>query len=52
MKAAYFWPVYGQHDEIAFLYYPSRSARHVQEALGLSPALGTVLQTDDYAAYA
>ena len=52
MKAAYFWPVYGQHDEIAFLYYPSRSARHVQEALGLSPAPGTVLQTDGYAAYA
>ena len=37
MKAAYFWPVYGEQDEICFLYYPSRSARHVQEALGLSP---------------
>ena len=37
MKAAYFWPVYGEHDEICFLYYPSRAARHVQEALGPSP---------------
>ena len=52
MKAAYFWPVYGEQDEICFLYYPSRSARHVQEALGLSPPAGAVLQTDGYAAYA
>lgn len=52
MKAAYFWPVYGQHDEICFLYYPSRSARHVQEALGLDPPDGAVLLTDGYAAYA
>jgi hypothetical protein len=37
MKPAYFWPVYGEQDEICFLYYPSRSAKHVQDALGLSP---------------
>ena len=52
MKAAYFWPVYGEQDEICFLYYPSRAARHVQEALGPSPPAGAVLQTDGYAAYA
>jgi transposase len=52
MKAAYFWPVYGEQDEICFLYYPSRAAQHVQEALGLSPPTGAVLQTDGYAAYA
>ena len=51
MKAAYFWPVYGEMDEICFLYYPSRSARHVQEALGLSPPKDAVLQTDGYGAY-
>lgn len=51
MKAAYFWPVYGQRDEICFLYYPSRSARHVQEALGLDPPENAVLLTDGYAAY-
>ena len=28
MKAAYFWPVYGEQDEICFLYYPVRLARH------------------------
>lgn len=52
MKSAYFWPVYGELEEICFLYYPSRSARHVQEALGLDPPPGAVLQTDGYAAYA
>lgn len=51
MKAAYFWPVYGERDEICFLYYPSRSARHVQEALGLDPPQNAVLLTDGYAAY-
>jgi hypothetical protein len=52
MKAGYFWPVYGELDEICFLYYPSRSARHVRQALGLDPPAGAVLQTDGYAAYA
>ena len=52
MKAAYFWPVYGDQDEICFLYYPSRAAKHIEEALGQSPPTGSVLQTDGYAAYA
>ena len=52
MKAAYFWPVYGEQDEICFLYYPSRAAKHVYDALGLSAPAGAVLQTDGYAAYA
>ena len=51
MKPAYFWPVYGEQDEICFLYYPSRAAKHVQEALGLSPPGDAVLQTDGYGAY-
>lgn len=52
MKAAYIWPVYGEQDEICFLYYPSRAGKHVQDALGLSPPLGAVLQSDGYSAYA
>jgi transposase len=52
MKAAYFWPVYGQQDEICLSYYPIRCATHIQEALGLSLPQGTLLQTDGYAAYA
>ena len=51
MKAAYFWPVYGDQDEISFLYYPSRAGVHVQEALGLKPAEGAVLLTDGYDVY-
>ena len=51
MKAAYFWPIYGERDEICFLYYPSRRGTHVQQALGLSPPEGAVLQTDGYAVY-
>lgn len=52
MKTAYIWPVYGEQDEICFLYYPGRSGRHVQEALGLSPPNGAVLQSDGYEVYA
>jgi len=51
MKAAYFWPIYGEHDEICFLYYPDRSAKNVADALGLKPPDGAVLLTDGYAAY-
>jgi len=52
MKAAYFWPVYGELDEICFLYYPSRAAHHVQDALGLKPPDAAVLLSDGYSAYA
>lgn len=51
MKAAYIWPVYGERDEICFLYYPSRSATHVREALTLKPPDGAVLLSDGYQAY-
>jgi hypothetical protein len=45
------WPIYGEHDEICFLYYPDRSAKNVADALGLKPPDGAVLLTDGYAAY-
>jgi len=51
LKKAYFWPVYGERDEICFFYYPSRSQRHVVEALGLKPPDNAVLQSDGYFAY-
>jgi len=51
MKSAYIWPVYGELDEIAFLYYPSRSTAHVYQALGLDPPKGAVLLSDGYHAY-
>ena len=51
MKTGYFWPVYGERDEVCFPFHPSRSHGYVSEALGLAPAAGSVLITDGYAAY-
>ena len=51
LKAAYFWPVYGLHDEVCFPFFESRRAEHVEQALGLSHAEGAVLLTDGYGAY-
>ena len=34
MKQAWFWPVYGQDDEVCFIYSPSRGSQVVVEALG------------------
>lgn len=51
MHTGYFWPVYGQRDEICFPFHPARSADFVCSALGLKPADNAVLLTDGYAAY-
>jgi transposase len=52
LKAAYFWPVYGQLDEVCFPFFESRRAEHIEQALGLSHAQGAVLLSDGYSAYA
>ena len=49
MRQAYFWPMYGDADEIVFHYAPSREHRHVQTLLG--EFQGTLL-SDGYEAYA
>ncbi len=36
MKQGYFWPVYGELDEICFPYCESRRAEHVDQLLGLT----------------
>ena len=51
MRTGYFWPVYGERDEVVFLFYPSRATEHVYEALGQSAPDGGVLLTDGYGAY-
>lgn len=51
LKAAYFWPVYGELDEVCFPFFDSRRAEHVEQALGLTHAQGAVLLSDGYAAY-
>ena len=52
MRTAYFWPVYGGHNEVCFPYFPSREAANVYTALGEHPGSDKVLLTDGYAAYA
>lgn len=52
MNTGYFWPVYGDQDEVCFPFHTSRAAVHVRTTLGLAPKAGTVLLTDGYAAYA
>jgi transposase len=51
MGSGYFWPIYGEHDEVCFPYFESRRAEHVQQALGLMNQSDGVLLTDGYAAY-
>ena len=51
MKQGYFWPVYGERDEICFPYCESRRAEHVDQLLRLTAPPGAVLITDGYAAY-
>ena len=51
MKTGYFWPIYGQADEVCFPFFPSRSHEHVRKLLGLQPAADAVLITDGYEAY-
>lgn len=51
MRSGYFWPVYGELDEVCFPYFESRRHEHVQQALGLDKAAGEVLLSDGYEAY-
>jgi transposase len=52
LGAGYFWPVYGEHDEVCFAYFDSRQHACVKELLGDKPQEGSVLLSDGYAAYA
>jgi transposase len=49
MRTGYFWPLYGDQDEVAFPYAGSRSKRHAEQIL--EGFLGTLL-SDGYRAYA
>jgi transposase len=51
LKAGYFWPVYGEQDEVCFPYFDSRQHACVRELLGDKPQEGSVLLSDGYAAY-
>ena len=52
MKGGYFWPVYGERDEICFPYHEGRGGKHIAQTLGTDPPPeGAVLLTDGYGAY-
>jgi transposase len=51
MHGAYFWPIYGEHDEVCFPFSSSRKHDNVQAHLGTDPPPGAVLLSDGYAAY-
>ena len=34
MRLAYFWPVYGEHNEVCFPFFPSRDGQNVRAVLG------------------
>jgi len=48
MKTGYFWPVYGDRDEVAFPFAPTRAHSHVEAILG--EFRGTLV-SDGYEAY-
>ena len=50
MKQGWFWPLYGDHDELVFTYAASRARRHVEQTLS-GHFQGTLI-SDGYAAYA
>ena len=50
MHQGYFWPVYGDQDEVCFIYTDSRAHRHVGNILN-GRFSGTIV-SDGYAAYA
>ncbi len=50
MKQSYFWPVYGDKDEIVFTFSTSRGRQHIEEILK-HRFKGTLL-SDGYSAYA
>lgn len=52
MKAAYFWPIYAEHDEVCFPFFDSRRHENVEQVLGLEQPTETVLLSDGYQAYA
>ncbi|MES2356150.1 MAG: IS66 family transposase [Pseudomonadota bacterium] len=51
LQKAYFWPVYGERDEVCFPFFTNRNYECVEEALGLSSVEGGVLLSDGYGAY-
>jgi len=53
MKTGYFWPVYGELDEVCFPFFESRQHATVESILGVAkPPDKSVILSDGYGAYA
>lgn len=52
LKQGYFWPVYGEGDEVCFPFFETRGGESIRKLLGLTPAKGNVLLSDGYDPYA
>lgn len=50
MKTGWFWPVYGEADEVVFTFSNSRARQHLDDTL--KPHFSGTLISDGYAAYA
>jgi transposase len=50
LGSGYFWPLYGECDEISFTYAPTRGREHIDSVL--ADRFQGVLLTDGYSAYA
>ncbi len=50
MKSGWFWPLYGDADEVVFTYSNSRGRAHIEQVL--SESFSGTLISDGYAAYA
>lgn len=51
MKGGYFWPVYGERQEVCFPFFASRAHSQVEKVLGGTPVERGVLLSDGYGAY-
>lgn len=52
MKVGYFWPVYGERDEVCFPFFPSLAGDCIVSFLGTTHPADAVLLTDGYGPYA
>jgi transposase len=51
MKGGYFWPVYGERDEICFPFFEAVRTNTCENPARARPGRGGVLLTDGYGAY-
>jgi len=51
LTKSYLWPMYGDKDEVGFVYSDTRASIHIDKMLGLEFDSGKILLSDGYAAY-